>query len=79
MATSIELEDKVVAALQAQADLLRISLPELLTQIATAASPVNQPPDLTDEEFERALDEVSDSMPTAISTYSREDIYFDHD
>jgi len=78
MATMIELDDKVAAALQAQAELLRVSLPEFLGQIA-AVGAINQPEKLTDAEFERLLDETSDDLPSLPRNFSREDIYFDHD
>jgi hypothetical protein len=79
MATAmIEVDEKVAAALQAQADLRRLSLPEFLRQIAAVNRP-NQPENLTEQEIERMINEVSDDLPSLPANFSREDIYFDHD
>jgi hypothetical protein len=80
MATAlIEVDEKVAAALKAQADLRRLSVPDFLNQIATNAAPINKPERLSDQEWEAAMDEITDSMPILPTGFSREDIYFDHD
>jgi hypothetical protein len=79
MAMVIELDDKVAAALQAQADALRLSLPEFLNRIAASAPQAKQGENLTDEEFDRLIEEASDDTPSLPGNFSREDIYFDHD
>jgi predicted DNA-binding antitoxin AbrB/MazE fold protein len=55
-----------------------LTLPEhtRVTLSISSAAPVG----MSDEEFERELNEISShDAPSLPSTFSREDIYFDHD
>jgi hypothetical protein len=80
MATeSIQLDAKVIAALRAQAEAHQLPLSkylEELAQLTTALKPTNEFPG--EEEWNRILDEASDTRPVAPLKYDREDIYFDH-
>jgi hypothetical protein len=56
------------------ATLRQSALPEM--------TPADQSPPLSDEEFERLLDELSEGLPPEAvlpPDFSRADIYFDHD
>lgn len=79
MATTIELDDKVAAALRAEADLRGVSLSDFLRDVAISGTAVNRPAELSEEEFERTIDEISDNSGVLPKDFDREDIYFDHD
>jgi hypothetical protein len=80
MATAmIEVDEKVAAALQAQAAHRNLPLSEFLKEVATSNGFINDPLPLSEVEWNRALDEVSDDLPSLPKNFSREDIYFDHD
>lgn len=80
MATAIiEIDERVAAALRAQAEARQLPLTAFLECIArTGLPPVSSVP-VTEEEWNRMFDDVSSDVPTSQSTLSRADIYFDHD
>lgn len=75
---NIQLQDSVAAALAAQAKAEGLSLEAYLAQLATSGVNVAGPK-ISGEELVRLLDEASVAGPAAKSTYSRADIYLDHD
>ena len=75
---NIQLHESVAAALAAQAKAEGLSLEAYLEQLATSGAAA-VPPKFTGEELVRLLDEASIAGPAAKSTYSRADIYLDHD
>ena len=85
MTVSIHLEDRTAEALQARADALGLSLDQYIRQIAEqdAAVPRNGSVEQACEDFDAALDELfaneSQSLPATSLTYSRDDIYLEHD
>ncbi|MEX2114446.1 MAG: hypothetical protein WD845_14725 [Pirellulales bacterium] len=73
---SIQLQDSVAAALAANAQAEGLSLQAYLERLAGApAAPV--PP--SGDELERLFDEASVAGPDPSCTYTRADIYLDHD
>lgn len=80
MATAtIEVDEKVAAALRAQAEALHIPLSQLLQQFASTLIPAPELAPLSDEEFDAMLEAASGEYPVLPDNFSREDIYFDHD
>lgn len=80
MATAvIEVDEQVAAVLRAQAEARQLPLTAFLQQIAEASAPVNLTPSLTEDEWNRAIDEVSGEFPVLGAEFSRADIYRDHD
>jgi len=80
MATAtIEIDERVAAALRAQADALRMPLTAFLEQIAASALPPVSTSSMTEEEWNRMFDEVSSDASASLSTFSRAEIYSDHD
>ena len=75
---SIELQDSVAAALAAKARAEGLSLQAYLERLAGAHVPA-APPRLRGDEMERLFDEASVAGPDPSCTYSRADIYLDHD
>jgi hypothetical protein len=84
MAKTIELEDQTVAALAAQAKLRGLSVDQYLRRIAgvDALEPLHQGAEAV-VVFDAALDELfagdTRLLPPMPLSYSRDDIYFDHD
>lgn len=74
----ITLQDSVAAALTAQAEVVGLTLDAYLTQLA-ASGPRRKEAKLTWEEFERLLDEATVAGPEPNCTFTREEIYRDHD
>ena len=75
---NIQLQDSVAAALTARAQAEGLSLEAYLEQLAKAGSPAVVPK-LSGEELSRLLDEASVAGPPSETSYSRADIYLDHD
>ena len=81
---TIEIDQTTAALLQAKAAMQSVSLNMLLQRLATngmaateeAGSPANLEQFIADME---SLAEGTELLPTTPITYSREDIYFDHD
>jgi hypothetical protein len=79
MAT-IEVRESVLARFAAQAQRQGVSLDAYLEELAGLAAFGNsKPPRLTGEELERLLDAEASADSTYQGTYSRADIYRDHD
>ena len=75
----IEIEERIAAALRAQADVRDISLQAFLQRIVETASPFNSPPALPLEDFERSIEELATESPVLPNDFSRADIYTDQD
>lgn len=75
---SIQLQDSVAAALAAKARAEGLSLQAYLERLAGAQMPAAPTPP-AGVELERLFDEASLAGPAAGCTYSRTDIYLDHD
>jgi hypothetical protein len=75
---SIQLEDSVAAALAAKARAEGLSLQAYLERLAGAQLPA-APPRLIGDELQRLFDEASVAGPDPSCTYTRADIYLDHD
>jgi hypothetical protein len=79
MAT-IQLQDSVYASLAAKAQAEGLSLEAYLEKLADTVSVKNGTlPRLTGEEFERLLDAEVSADSTYQGSYSRADLYLDHD
>ncbi|HMO85997.1 MAG TPA: hypothetical protein PKC18_13870 [Lacipirellulaceae bacterium] len=76
--TSITLADSVVQALAAKAQSEGMTIEGFLAHVATTPPAREQPP-LSADEFERLLDEVAVPGQDPNCTYSRAEIYRDHD
>lgn len=77
---TIELQESVVSRLSALANAEGLSLEAYLGKLSeSAALESGRLPPLTVEEFDRFLDQEASSNPTYQGTYSRADIYLDHD
>jgi hypothetical protein len=74
---NIQLQDSIVAALEAQANLQGLSLESFLAQIASKEV-VNGATPLSADELDRQLDELSFDAPPLPADFSRADIYLDH-
>jgi len=75
---NIQLDDSVAAILIGHAQAQGLSLEAYLEQLATSATQTTSPR-MSGQEFLRLLDEASVAGPVAQCTYSRADIYLDHD
>jgi hypothetical protein len=74
MAT-IHVDDQTAAALQAQAAQRGLTVPQYLASLAQVATP----PRITLEELDRLLDAEATDRPIVPGTFSRAEIYADHD
>ena len=78
-----EIKPETVALIESQAKYLELSVDEYLRRLLPADElELGLGPEPTDDDFERdmaAFAEVSDDSPAYNGTYSRDDIYFDHD
>jgi hypothetical protein len=80
MATAtIEVDERIAAALRAQAEARHLPLTTFLQRIAEISLPAVPPSPNTEEEWIRMFDDVSADSPNPGSNFSRADIYFDHD
>ncbi len=75
---SIQVSDSVAAALSAQAQARGLSLQQYLELLSESQAALNEPR-ITADELERLLDEEATAGPAYEGTYSRADIYADHD
>jgi hypothetical protein len=75
---SIQIPDSVAAALTAQAQALGLSLDQYLELLAESQTMLNEPR-ISADELEQLLDAESTAGPAYGGTYSRADIYADHD
>ena len=75
----IQLEDNVAAALVDRARSCGLSLEEYLAQLATR-EPASSLPRVSGDDAVRLIEaEAGPANPSYRGTYSREDIYLDHD
>lgn len=74
---SIQLQDRVAAALSVQAESMGLTLEDFLTRLAEDRC-LPSPPRLSADEFERLFDAESSDESTYKGTYSRADIYGEH-
>ena len=74
---SIQLQESVAAALTAQAELHGLSLEQYLVRLANGAA--KEPSQMSPDELERQLEELSLDVPPLPADFSRADIYLDHD
>lgn len=85
MAVTIEIEEQTADVLKAQADARGLSLDQFLRQMAGGIQESCVAPPGADaaRDFDTALDELFAADPRQLpplhATYSREDIYIDHD
>ena len=83
--TAIQLDEQTVQALKAQAAARGLTVEEYLRELAMlhVNAEVEQDGENAAQDFDRALDELfaadSRTLPDADLTYSRQDIYLDHD
>lgn len=75
---SIQIPDSVAAVLLAQAQARGLSLDQYLELLAESQTLLNEPR-ISADELERLLDAESTAGPAYDGTYSRADIYADHD
>jgi hypothetical protein len=76
---TIEIDERVATALRAQAEADHLPLTAFLERIAgISVLPLPSLP-ITEEEWNQMFDEVSCDSPKSHLTFSRADIYFDHD
>lgn len=87
MTVSIEIEDRTVIALKAQAAARGLSLEEFLELVAGGTQPTpavaNESGERSSRDFDAALDDLFaadvNRLPASPLTYSRDDICHDHD
>ena len=75
----IEIEDRVAAALRAQANVRDLSLDAFLQRIAETGTPLNTTPAWALADIERTLDELSTESPVLPDSFSRAEICAEHD
>jgi hypothetical protein len=75
---SIQLSETVVAGLSAQAAAQGMTLEAYLESLVGAV-PLERPHRLSIEEFDRLLDEEASIGPSPSGTFSRAELYADHD
>ena len=75
----IEIEERTAAALRAQAKARDLSLDAFLRRIAETAAPINSTPMLALSDIERSIDELATESLVLPASFSRADIYADHD
>ncbi len=82
-ATMEQIKPETIALIENQASHLGLSIDEYLRRLLpTGEQELALKGDANDDEFEAdmiAFAEDTDDLPTYNGTYSREDIYFDHD
>lgn len=74
--TNVELSDAIAAKLSAKAAAAGLTLEAYIERLLATASPA---PRLTVEELDRLLDEEATSSPSPSGTFSRAELYSDHD
>lgn len=75
---SFSLDDSVAAALRAKASAEGLTVEAYLAAIALAGAP-KAASEMSEEELDRFLDAESTSGPSPSGTFSRAEIYSDHD
>jgi len=77
--TSIELEDQTVQALRAQAKARNLPLDIFLKQIVEASTPLNTALGAPLADIDRLVESEAGNYPSLPRSFSRADIYDDHD
>lgn len=75
----IEVEERVADALRAQARARDLPLEIFLERISEIATPIAMTPEVSPEEQDRLIVDASGESPALNATFSRSDIYSDHD
>lgn len=75
----VEIEERLMEELRAQATARDMSLEAFLHRIAATAVPLNSVSRLGLEDFEHELDRLSSDSPVLPPSFSRADFYADHD
>lgn len=75
---NLSLDDNVAAALRARAAAEGLTVEAYLAAIALADVP-QVAAEMSEEEFDRFLDDESTSGPSPAGTFSRSELYSDHD
>lgn len=75
---NLSLDDSIAAALRAKATAEGLTVEAYLAAIALAGTP-KPASEMSEEEFDRFLDDEASSGPSPSGTFSRADIYSDHD
>lgn len=76
--TSIELEDHTAQALRAQAKVRNLPLDTFLKQIAEASAPLNAASGMPVADLDRLIDAEAGNYPLLPASFSRADIYDNH-
>jgi hypothetical protein len=76
---SIEVDERVAALLRAQAEARQLPLSDFLQKLAVSTGSINTNRPMSDDEWGSAIDEGSGEFPVLPATFSRADIYSDHD
>ncbi len=77
--TLIELEDQTAQTLRAQAKARNLPLDTFLRQLAEASTPLNAGSGIPASDFDRLIDSEAGDYPPLPASFSRADIYDDHD
>ena len=77
--TSIELEDHTAQALRAQAKARNLPLDTFLKQLAEASTPLNAASGMPVADLDRLIETEAGNYPTLPRSFSRAEIYGDHD
>jgi hypothetical protein len=77
--TVIELEDQTAQTLRAQAKARNLPLDTFLKHLAEASTPLNAPSGIPVADFDRLIDSEAGNYPSLPASFSRTDIYDDHD
>jgi hypothetical protein len=75
---NVQLNETIAAALQAQAAAQGLTVDAYLEHVLLASPPKTHER-MSLEEWDRLLDEEADLGPSPIGTFSRADLYVDHD
>jgi hypothetical protein len=76
---TIKVDERVAAALRAQAEARQLPLTAFLQRIAEESFPEDAALPSSEDEWNHMFDEVSSDGPAQQSSFSRADIYSDHD
>jgi hypothetical protein len=77
--TSIELEDQTAQALRAQAKARNLPLDAFLKHLAEVSTPLNAASGTPVADFDGLIDSEAGNYPSLPKSFSRADIYDDHD
>jgi hypothetical protein len=75
----IEVDERIAAALKAQADARSLPVSKLLEEIVECKNSVAEPEQLSKEEWIRIFEDAAEDLPVLPADFSRDDIYSDRD